>query len=517
MPLSRLRQLHSGRRGLLSVDLLLLLLVVALASCGGVLRGARGENFDRTYTFDWADSPVFVNLYDYGFLGGGSSDLSGSITIISATDSRLWLLLCRVDGLIGSSDIYQAHQTQPLNCSGVTFPHCQYAFLLPPVDTLQNLTVANNYTTPTVVTVPFSWRVDDISAGVYYILGYACFLEFDSIELSLSGTCLNPHGEHLDAREIPLKYFYIILTVVWLVIIILWLLNYLRFPARRILLHTVITIFPIMVLSWSVLCVALWWSISSTGDTLLGLLITYYCARSLVDTCFFNVILLVAKGWGIESTRLGRYTYFYWAVTAGSFVAEALSYTISFFFGFMMTVLWCLMIAVVLISVKRLIYELQCQSDEFKRGRFDGVNKFEIMLNTFKAFRVLVIVYVIIWLGLLLLESLVQETLFSSLSVMLQQILSVVFYSCLMVRFRLQSTNTHYIQLSDNQVELIQMPPADPTPPLLSFEAHKVRKKADTVSPGQFADDSGPSHTPIPPSLSDADGIGGNGNVITIT
>lgn len=129
-------------------------------------------------------------------------------------------------------------------------------------------------------------------------------------------TFLNPGNEQLSSGDIPNPKLYIVVTIIWFVLTILWCFNWIKNRKVNVLnflflirifikwkqkswLHRVISLYPITKILQTLVFAIYWGLLSQYGMVNLATVVFYYLFYVLFRVIFYLVLLFIASGWGI--------------------------------------------------------------------------------------------------------------------------------------------------------------------------------------------------------------------------
>eukprot|EP01105_Mastigella_eilhardi_P013930 TRINITY_DN3173_c0_g1_i2.p1 TRINITY_DN3173_c0_g1~~TRINITY_DN3173_c0_g1_i2.p1 ORF type:complete len:452 (-),score=122.54 TRINITY_DN3173_c0_g1_i2:1480-2757(-) len=159
---------------------------------------------------------------------------------------------------------------------------------------------------------------------VYYFLLFNCLNDekLDPYIASIELTMLNPDGEHLPCGYMPYPTMFTILFFFWIATAVLWMYSWISRWRKHVLLHDVMSLFPILKFLWCAINVYYWtWysnngtSVSTAVDLLYRLGLTSYQA------CFYSVLVLLGSGWKLLHNSIRRDLPWLIALLVGVIVA----------------------------------------------------------------------------------------------------------------------------------------------------------------------------------------------------
>eukprot|EP01105_Mastigella_eilhardi_P016030 TRINITY_DN3679_c0_g1_i5.p1 TRINITY_DN3679_c0_g1~~TRINITY_DN3679_c0_g1_i5.p1 ORF type:complete len:432 (-),score=64.57 TRINITY_DN3679_c0_g1_i5:76-1371(-) len=304
----------------------------------------------------------------------------------------------------------------------------------------------------------------------YYLTCVTCTNSQFSVRIN--GEVVNPHGEQLSATEVPLKYLFLVLIVVWLLLAVAWSANWIRFRAQKSKLHRAITVFPAVKVLWAAVCVAAFWSLSATGKYSLASHLPYYIVSPFPTAAFFAIMLLISRGWGIILDNLDRYIVVVVSVVAGVLILQFLGLLFS---GFVMLITFIVYLVALFfifraVSVSIQMCHLRVQAERSNTVVLSGgkqpphvvvPNKSALLEAMFRRFRIILFGFVLLTLLLTLLDALLSLTIYGWIANVLQEILLLVAFGLIMWTFRLRPVNIYYRMGLPHEVSAGTVAPAD--------------------------------------------------------
>jgi len=162
--------------------------------------------------------------------------------------------------------------------------------------------------------------------GLYYFILANCEETVSNTVLQLNCELVNPGGQQLGTEEIPLPIVYESFLVVWFILLVMWVVNWVQFRHYRLSLHRFICILPILKVISMGCNVAYWYNSSIFGTMPLWGTIMNQGFVTLHDIFLFIALMLIGKGWGITRASLIRPETLSIIVTVVTWAFAALCY-----------------------------------------------------------------------------------------------------------------------------------------------------------------------------------------------
>eukprot|EP01156_Anaeramoeba_ignava_P015311 Anaeramoba_ignava/a612671_13.p1 GENE.a612671_13~~a612671_13.p1 ORF type:complete len:449 (+),score=117.78 a612671_13:72-1349(+) len=149
----------------------------------------------------------------------------------------------------------------------------------------------------------FYWEGNIPTKDHYFFYVTQCNQTHD-LTLDLDYTFMNPGGQYLSTDEIPLPKIFLSFLIIWVLVVILWFINWLLHRDQKIKLHTLITLTLCIRIITIILQLSYWQTLSKKGKVNLSFYVTVLVFEYIQDYFFFGTIILIAKGWCITREKL---------------------------------------------------------------------------------------------------------------------------------------------------------------------------------------------------------------------
>ncbi|EFA80300.1 hypothetical protein PPL_07130 [Heterostelium album PN500] len=256
------------------ISLSSILLVILLLFCTNIY--VVDAIYQSPYTFSSKNGLTTID--SFGFLQGGYFDFNYKIVDGDFFENTTQLLVCT------------DHQYNDLESSTYCLvqPTCYQVFQF-----------TNSSGT-------ISYKIDRKFGDYFTFLIGQCSPTNQRITYKISYAFYNPGGNHLSYQYIPLPYIYMIFTGVWVILTILWCINWYLNRKQNIKLHKVISLLPFSKLAVVAYYCGYWTYLQTYGAVGIVVIIFFWLFYIVFRVIACVVLLTIATGWGICS---GRYEH----------------------------------------------------------------------------------------------------------------------------------------------------------------------------------------------------------------
>jgi len=256
---------------------------------------------------------------------------------------------------------------------------------------------------------------------------------------------MNPEGEHLGYRFIPLPTMYMLLLVTWVVATAVWCYNWIKYRVQSKKLQVVFSIYPITKCLFAASGIYFWHTVSRTGYASLATEIPLGLLYIAEEAVLYTILLLIASGWGLSRDRLGIEKFIIGVAIISLVITQLLGFALHTLFYLLSVIVYVIIVVIIFRFINKSICDLQIEirnnprpadnSDQSARNPMDVRDK---ILN-FKIF-MLAYVFALMLIGLF-------ELLFFQNDAwieMMKELLEVQGVICVGLILRLRPINVYY-------------------------------------------------------------------------
>jgi len=195
--------------------------------------------------------------------------------------------------------------------------------------------------------------------GVYYFDLLTC----DRVTLKgqIHMTLLNPDGEHLSYGYIPLPVMYVLLLMVWLVIAVVWVFNWIKYRMQPAKLNRVITLYPLLKCIFAGAAARYWKVDSISGVVPSGTVLFYVLFYIAEEAVFYTILMVIGTGWGINRNNIGFEKYLIGGIITGLVGTRLLGFLLNELFYLLSFIVYVIIIVTVFRFINKNVYELQIE------------------------------------------------------------------------------------------------------------------------------------------------------------
>jgi len=137
----------------------------------------------------------------------------------------------------------------------------------------------------------------------YHLVLIQCGIR-EPVKMQVEYVLLNPGNQQLPLGEIPLPNLYILVTVIWIILVSLCGIIWMRNKEHIVMLHMLLCTVGVLKLAVVVVALAYWHTYESSGHDIAQLKYLQSFIYALSETAFFCSLLLISKGWRITRSTL---------------------------------------------------------------------------------------------------------------------------------------------------------------------------------------------------------------------
>ncbi|KAJ6227210.1 hypothetical protein M0813_10118 [Anaeramoeba flamelloides] len=282
-----------------------------------------------------------------------------------------------------------------------------------------------------------------------------------NMDYTIEYTYLNPDGEHLSTIYQPLPKIYLTFFVIFLVMMFVWFVNWVKHRDQNIRLHKVLTIIMVFKIVTFLLWYLLWSDYSKQGEPSNTYIAITYIVSGILQLMFYLTLLYIAKGWSILRPSLKSdekaSILLVVLILVISIQIQTLfgSGTVVFLFFFVMAIAYFAILRMLFVSTAKnldglLIQMLLVREAGINPKTTPFYSKYHLFLNFKKYILIYVILSIFVSLtGLFL-------TYYPYLTILFSSIVDLIFYCGIGWTFKLQSYNELFDQPETTEQEIPQ-------------------------------------------------------------
>jgi len=356
---------------------------------------------------------IVTYVSKFGFLASGTAQIS---VLVNVPLLQLAIIGCSDDELNILTDNYDSLSSVCVDLSKI---FCTIKF-------------EANFTSSSATT--FKQTINETAVLYFYLLDCYGIVGEAVVHLLF----VNPGGEQLSSEYIPLPLIFIILCGVWVLFTFLWCVNWIYHRSHGVLLHRVITAFPVSKIIWTGFAIYYWKGLSIQGWQPTIVIVIYYGVFIVSRAIFYGVLLVIARGWGITRDHLGRYKWFVLVTMIAVAICFGLGIVLSGYFLLISFVVYIMLLVLVFRSVNVNLRELSVQL-----ANPDHDPSCDSRYRLYRLFKIIMLAYVTLILCVVMLDILFLQDLMW-ITILLEESLDVGLFVCIGLKFRLRRINIYY-------------------------------------------------------------------------
>ncbi|KAJ6232797.1 hypothetical protein M0813_04604 [Anaeramoeba flamelloides] len=229
------------------------------------------QEVEQFYSFD--SDLLIIGFAKFGFFKGGTIDLQ--VTISDVDSDRFYLFVLNKNNV---DDFYSTTEV----------PFCEKLE--------KNLEKSDYITQFTNSSISFQ---ETVKSDMYYFFYLANCQNQPKAHYEINYSFMNPGGQQLSSGLVPVPTISLIFVVLWILVIVYWVQNWIKFRDQKILLHQIISV-VLLVMFFSVFFKWVKWDKLSHQGQLTDFLYNLILFINFLSILFMTVTgLLIASGLSI--------------------------------------------------------------------------------------------------------------------------------------------------------------------------------------------------------------------------